>query len=234
MKLSLEDFRITPATHIVSLGKRCSVAYNLRRFYNFRSAFPLDWWITPASGIVKFLRQPDVGYLYDPALLKLTPNAASVRHRELGIQLHHEFPRNKARPGQPIKPGWKNAIENPKSRTIALIGKFLGLNAAGNRIAFVREDAELAAALTDRLDALFPLADYTLIVLPKIPGGKHDAFKWKGDPALWNKALGDLNLSLDRTHHQPFDEKAKIIDEEDFQGTANPARQKNSSNALHY
>jgi len=205
------------------------VAYNLRRFYNFRGAFPLDWWITQASGVVEFLRRPDAGYLYDQEQLELPPSGKAVHHRSLGFNFNHEFPRDGSQPGYPVRSGWRDLIEEPRRRTVALIGKFLGLNAAGNRVAFVREDAETVDAIGERLDTLFPLADYTLIVLPRISGNERDPSGWKGDPALWDKALGDLNLSLDRTNHQPFEESAKII-HDDQSGAISRARQKQPAN----
>jgi hypothetical protein len=214
MKLPLPDFRTTPATHIVSLGRRCAVAYNLRRFYNFQSAFPFDWWISPLGGVLRFLHHPDVDSLYDPEQLELSHNGSTVRHRTLQIQLHHEFPRDTSQPGRPVRDEWRDAIEHPKSRTTALLEKFLALNAGGNRIAFIREDNGPGEQIAKRLDALFPLADYTLVELPRVPGGMQDAYGWKGNPVLWDAALHDLGLTLDRTHHRPFQDKAALIRED--------------------
>ena len=91
------------ATRIISLGGRCAVAHNLRRFFDFGEAFPFDWWITPFDGLIKFLANPDPDWLYDPAELDLTANKGSVRHSDLGIRLHHEFPRDRVE-AQPINP----------------------------------------------------------------------------------------------------------------------------------
>jgi hypothetical protein len=190
---------------------RCAVAYNLRRFYNFRSAFPFDWWITPAEGVAAFLEHPDADYLYDMTQLELVHAGKTVKHRELGFRLHHEFSRDEGTPGQPVRPGWQGAIADPKSRTVALMDKFLGLNTPGNRIAFVREKADgFGDRIAGRLNKLFPLADYTLIELSRVPGSNEDSFGWKGDPARWNETLAPLDLSLDRTHHQSFEGKRII------------------------
>ncbi|HEY5237717.1 MAG TPA: DUF1796 family putative cysteine peptidase [Rhizomicrobium sp.] len=211
MKLCLEDFRTAPATHIVSLGRRCAVAYNLRRFYNFQSAFPFDWWISPLGGVVQFLERPDVDCLYDPEELELSHNGSTVRHRTFQIQLHHEFPKDASHTGRLVRDDWRDAIEHPKRRTTALLKKFLGLNAPGNRVAFVREDDATADQITERLNELFPLADYLLVELPKFPGGMNDEHGWKGNPTLWNEALRNLNLTLDRTRHSPFEETKGLV-----------------------
>jgi hypothetical protein len=204
MHLPLQDFKTAPATHFVSLGARCAVAYNLRRFYNFRSAFPFDWWITSTAGVAKFLRRMDIEYLYAPDQLELTPDARTVRHRGLNFQLHHEFPRENKKGGR-VLPNWFEAIEQPKKRTAALINKLLALNSSNNRVVFVREQEKITDHIAGCLDTLFRQAEYTLVVLPKIPRNFNGKFGWHGDPEQWDKALGALGLSLDLNNHQPFD-----------------------------
>lgn len=208
MRLSLKDFRTAPATHFVSLGNRCATAYNLRRFYNFHSAFPFDWWITPAAGVVTFLQHPDVENLYNPVQLELANDGKTVHHRNLKFQLHHEFPRE----GTRVRAGWQNEIELPKKRTTALLTRFLGLNSPGNRIVFVREQTQMSDRIVECLDVLFSLPDYTLAAFPKVAGSHQDASGWRGDPVLWDGVFSALGLSLDRTNHQPFSAGKSVIE----------------------
>lgn len=204
MRLSLPEFRQRPATHIVSLGPRCATAYNLRRYFGFGDAFPFDWWITPHDGLVGFLGDPDLDTLYDPQRLEAAQERATVRHAELGILLHHEFPRDAAAPGRPVVAGWKALLAQPRRRSAHLLDKLLGLDRAGLRIAFVREagtcdDTEPIAA---RLAALFPRAHWTLAAIPivPVPAGPD----WQGDPVLWDQAFRPLALSLERQRVKPF------------------------------
>jgi hypothetical protein len=81
------------------------------------------------------------------------------------------------------------------------------LNASGTRIAFVREaapDEPAADELWDRLDALFPLAQWTFVVLQPLPTVQ--SADWKGDSPQWDQRLAASTLTLDRTGHEPFSE----------------------------
>ena len=46
-------------SHIVSLGHNCQLTYQLRRYFNFATAFPFDWWVTNMRGVIDTLE----GYL---------------------------------------------------------------------------------------------------------------------------------------------------------------------------
>jgi hypothetical protein len=203
MQISQVIFSRRPATHIVSLGQNCATAYNLRRHFDFGDAFPFDWWIVPADGLARFLVNPDVDALYDPARLELTPDAGSVRHREFDFKLFHEFPRQSDLPDSRIREDWHEFIERPKQRAAALVAKLMKLNATSNRIAFIREGPS-SVDLADQLDALFPMAETTLAVLEHIPDNRSDPEAWKGNAAGWDRALSALGLTLDRTGHRPF------------------------------
>lgn len=206
MRLPLQRFRTAPATHIVGLGGRCAVAYNLRRFFDFDTAYPFDWWITPVPAVLKYLRRPDPDYLYDPRLLRLMPRGKAVRHRELRIQLSHEFPRDTSKPpgDRPVLRGWQSHIAEPKARTAALTERLLALNAPANRIAFIRDRRELTEPLTNILQTLFPRAEWTLVNLPPAARAQDERFDWRGDPELWGRLLSRLQLAFARGTHPPF------------------------------
>ena len=163
MELNLGDFKAQAATHIVSLGIACDTAYNLRRYFDFGGAFPLDWWIVPPSALTRFLRNPDAEVLYDLDKLALTSNGGGVYHTELDLHLLHEFPRV-SMPSGPISADWREHVDGPKARTTALLQKLLALNAPGNRVAFIRHKAAEQDVHAE-LENLFYLADWIFIQL---------------------------------------------------------------------
>lgn len=199
-------------SHIVVLGKRCATTHNVRRFFNFGEGYPFDWWITPFDGLLQVLKRPDVDWLYDPALIRLTVERRSVRHTPTRIFFHHEFPREpeaspQAGRGPPVRADFLEHLEAPRARAAALLKKLLSLDTPGARILFVRENGDqevLEAALAER----FSKADWTLKVVPMVisPGFIPPCPKerWKGDPAAWDRALSVLDVRLDNPSLKPF------------------------------
>lgn len=212
-QISLQDFRKSPATQIISLGPRCTTTYNLRRYYNFQSAFPFDWWITEEQAMHRLLADLDPGKIYDPALLALTENAVSVTNTHYDILLHHEFPRDWSKADGPVKPDFLDHIEEPKGRTAYLIDKFLGLDRRSERIMFVREQPD-ATNLLPHLERLFSDAEWCFVTFPLVQG--EPGFDWKLNPATWDKVLAGLGVTLDTTRHRPFVFKGSEHHAEDF------------------
>ena len=199
-------------SHIVSLGRRCATSHNLRRYFNYGEGFPFDWWITPFEGLLQVLERPDVDWLYDPSLMRLTDARRSVRHTPSGILFHHEFAREQGAPRElgespPVREDFLEHLATPRARTAHLLRKFLALNESGNRILFIRETGE-----RDKLEPVlakrFSRADWTLETLAKVcspdfkpADGKQ---KWQGDPVLWDRILMKLNARLDNPSLKPF------------------------------
>jgi hypothetical protein len=152
-QLSLEEIREQALTDIVSLGGRCATAHNLRRHFNFMSAMPFDWWISRSlSGV---LSDFDIDKLYNPDLLEVTFDKLSVRHKEYGLLLHHEFPRDKAT--YRVVPDFRDYLAVPKLRTASLFSKFKRLNSFERRIVFYRE-GELESDVTRVISDMLPSA----------------------------------------------------------------------------
>jgi hypothetical protein len=148
--------------------------------------------------LLKFLTRPDVDWLYDPGKLELTLGDASVRHRELGILLYHEFPREPGKP-HPVKPGFLDAIARPKARTTRLVEKLLALDVAHERLVFIREREcpEPIENLSDVLGALYRKAEWRLVNLRHV-SSDYAVHGWNGDPAPWDSALADLPIQFER------------------------------------
>ncbi len=169
---TLESFRKRPASHIVSLGSRCAVAHNLRRYYNFNTAYPFDWWITPLRGVIGYLERPDIDFLYSADELVLAEGSATVKHRSLYIELHHEFPRAGGQHSSPVVPDFLAWCEAPSARTRRLTERLLQLDDPETRILFVREQANATSCveqLERALEATFLRATWCLAVVEQVP-----------------------------------------------------------------
>jgi hypothetical protein len=201
MYLSLEYFNSRPATQIVSLGRACKTAFNLRRFFDFSGAFPFDWWYSEPEALLSFLRSMDVDALYHPDLIELSEDGKSVTNKRFPVLLHHEFPRDYSAPGQPIADGWRGAVGKARQRTAALIDKFKALNSEGNRVAFFREGPTPETAFISALATLLDCAEWTYV---PVDLADEPEFEWKGDPRKWDDLLRATGVRLDRTNHRPF------------------------------
>ena len=186
-------------TEIVSLG--APVLDDLQRapIFNFRSAFPLDWWFTPMGSVARvFNASLDVGSIYDPAKLELTEGAASGAPPRIDgtDPLHHEFPRNWEIEGGPVVDDFLQHLEGPRRRTAYLVNKLLALDRPGERILFVFEPIKFPASLPEiaalraAIGRLFPNAGWKLAI---VQGPEPDSrFDWRDDPAAWDDRLRGL------------------------------------------
>jgi hypothetical protein len=194
MQVDLEQFRMSPATDVVGLGPLCATSYNLRRHFDFSEAFPFDWWVTNGNSITAALSKLEVDYIYDLSLLEVTEDRHTVCHKELGILLHHEFPRGPNYPSGRSGPILDNIgahISIPKARTRHLISKFNALNCTGKRILFVREGAD-GIGIESELNKLFPLATWCIQYIPTVVTDANHG--WQGNPAEWDKHLSGLQV----------------------------------------
>ena len=215
MYMDTRSFTVEKATHIISLGKTCAVAYNLRRYFDFDMAFPFDWWVTPPSGLCKLIQKPDPDYLYNPIMLEVTDDKSSVIHKELKIQLHHEFPREWKSAGMPVRDDWMDYVEKPKARTTALLRRLLALNRPDCRLAFVTHGS-MELSLIEALEGLFHDAQWTLLSFNGLDQPRTD---WRNDPDVWDRALQVSGLILDRKDHRPFVQKTS---EPTYESLINP------------
>ena len=218
--------------YVISLGGNCRAAWNVRRFFNFSTAFPFDWWITPWRALNELLSDFDIDRLYCPDLLEEVKTKdgaiASIRHRELGIILQHEFPRDWNSPGNPVCGDWGESIATPKRRTRYLLDRFVSLDTPGTRILFVRNTLHRPVdgtntispgVTTERLRALFPLANIHLLLTncpieANDPGVSHldfdDAAKdWRGDWEVWHRAFKSTGFRLANSALPTFDKGAE-------------------------
>jgi hypothetical protein len=218
-------------THIVSLGSNCRVTHNLRRYFDFCSAYPFDWWICPLRSATKFLREPDLAKLYagahlEPRWSRDGQQIESVSNNYYDILLHHEFPR--AHPGYSVVTDFRDHAAAPMARQTYLLRKLFALDLAGNRILFVhnfsrqeinldisdvtafRDAVKLHFSKTD-IDFLFinppqeievQIAGATVLSFEDV-GGKD----WRGDHELWSRHLARAGVKFSNNEGTRFVER---------------------------
>ncbi|HEX4096497.1 MAG TPA: hypothetical protein VHX64_07195 [Caulobacteraceae bacterium] len=207
---------MTAFSHIVSLGYRCRTTQRLREHFGFKTAFPFDWWITPAASGANVLRDWDVERLYEPAQLKPIHRwgrTLYIEHIGYGLRFQHEFPMDLKR--QHVLPGWHSHIAQAKSRTAHLMQKLDLLDRPDRKVLWVRElmpgeevmPAALAALRLAAHDRA-PRAQSSFLLISasgaEAPGWQalkiDDPVRepWAGTPAIWDAALGSLGYGFER------------------------------------
>ena len=208
--------------HVVALGYNCRVAYNLRRTFGFKTAYPFDWWVTPLPALAAFLHDPSLDRLYDPALLEPVIKGGgihSIHNAHYRIQMEHEFPKLK---NGFVRDDWIEFVNEPRTRTDYLLRRMREIP-AGSRVLFVRwtkrmERRELGERfeplmrdVLHGLEQMFPAVRRSVLLVDppvrieapgvmavRIPDPIRD---WKGTPELWTKAL--LGMGLERAGFRP-------------------------------
>ena len=220
----IDCLRRQPVHHIVSLGCACEVAFNLRRFYSFATAYPFDWWISSPHGVADLIGSADIDALYDDRMLHLSANAEAVKNSRFDISLHHEFSRDWKSPGHPVITPFYPSIAAAKKRTFFLFDRLLSLDKKDTRIAFIRMSSSSDEGYTERnsiIDALsyrFNKSLFTLIYVNgrfstdevdsvvNITFENEKYFGWKGNPARWDAGLHSLGLQLQPGIHRTVTE----------------------------
>lgn len=77
---------------VFSAGPYCRAAFHLRRLFDQEQAFPFDWWVTPASSMLRML-QPDFRFQLTPGQIFLTEAAQVVLNSADQILHLHDFRR---------------------------------------------------------------------------------------------------------------------------------------------
>lgn len=142
----------SPFSHVVPLGLSCRVTHQLRSFSGIGVAYPFDWWISPLSGLTRYLADPDPDRIYAPSRLEEVRGDGllkAIRSIEFGIELFHEFPRIRIPVNgvevSVVAPDWATHIGAAREKHAARLQRLLATDKPGNRILFVRHryDADL-------------------------------------------------------------------------------------------
>jgi len=138
--------------HLVPLGLSCRVTHQVRRFSGLGIAYPFDWWISPLSGLARYLADPDPDRIYAPSRLEEVREEGrvkAIRSIDFGIELFHEFPRVRIPVNgvevSVVAPDWAAHIGAAREKHAVRLRRLLATDKTGNRILFVRHryDADL-------------------------------------------------------------------------------------------
>jgi hypothetical protein len=172
-------------THIVSLGKNCMVAYQIRRFFGVEKSYPLDWWITPFDGLIKFLEFSDVNNLFDADQIAISENGQTIMNPQYGICYHHDFKREG--PDNRISKNFIDQVGEVKEKYHHVINNLNLLDTNSNSVVFIRSinyNDDLKK-LTSVLGLKFRNADFSVLSInPKIQGVGSN---WQGDNKEWDE-----------------------------------------------
>ena len=213
-------------SHVVPLGASCRVTWQLRTFFRDGRAYPFDWWASTVDGLAAYLEVMDPSRIYGVGgLEELVEDGrvTTIRSREFGFQLYHEFPRHRGPTGaSEVSPGWEAHVAAAAKRHADRLERLRGLDRKGNRILFVRhkyafepgpagDPAPSVARLLRSLDTGWSRARFTLLLV-NFPDGYEPPTRvlslrfddppgpapeeWRGDKAIWENALRSLGLSL--------------------------------------
>lgn len=88
--------------HIISLGHRCAIAWQVERYFNYPEHYFFDWLITPFDSLLRLFEQQFENFAaLDQLEVWEVPNARlrpgilldTVIETRYGIGMHHDFPR---------------------------------------------------------------------------------------------------------------------------------------------
>jgi len=183
---------------VVSLGRACQPAYQLRRLTGVKTAHVFDWIITPDKGLLRWL-ETDLDQFF--ARDRLTVDQRSVViDQPTETQFLHEFP-----PGA----DFEKAYEENAGRFAMLVERWRNLLASDQHVLFVRQhgwsnDARAAALrLRDTIAAQAPRLRFKLLYLTPDEQGdwreqgiinrflrQPEPYEWTGDDDAWGEVLG--------------------------------------------
>lgn len=184
---------------IVSLGRGCQPAHQIRRLNTDAVAHVFDWIVTPDAALISFIAS-DLDGFFARERLEMGPENCII-DRETKTQFLHEFPAGSDFDAQFAKNADKYAM---------LAQRWRELLASEQRVLFVRQhawDADLRACamrLRDTIAAKAPRLQFSLLYLTATdeadwgePGivnrrlNQPAPYVWTGDDAAWQTLLNE-------------------------------------------
>jgi hypothetical protein len=183
---------------VVSLGRGCQPAHQIRRILQSSSANIFDWIVTTDEGLVAHIESGLDGFFERDSLA--AGSEGFIVDRATGTQFQHEFPKDADFDAQ---------YEASKGRFIMLAQRWRELLASEQDVLFVRQhgwDADVRASavrLRETIRRCAPRLHFTLLYLTKDAAGapwgeaqilnryltQPDPYDWKGDDAAWSRLL---------------------------------------------
>lgn len=188
---------------IVSLGRGCQPAHQIRRLDAGAVAHVFDWIVTPDAALVNFIAA-DIAGFFARERLEMGPENCII-DRETKTQFLHEFPAGS---------DFDVQFEKNVGRYAMLAERWRALLASEQSVLFVRQhawDADLRATATrlrDTLAAKAPRLRFSLLYLTA--GDEPDwhergiinrrlnqpvPYEWTGDDAAWETLLNEASAA---------------------------------------
>ncbi len=187
--------------YIVSLGRHCQTAYQIRRFTGASKAFFFDWVRTPLVGLMRVLKQ-DFSGAFLLSGLQLGEEATLVLDRETGIGYRHSFEPD-AVTGKIEQASLERQYPEQRRKHEFLLRRWRDV-VRGENVLFVRHDAMSPAEVDSLYRALVCYAGHPAVGLLVVgPGAGNEqpifpqacmaagfplpsgAADWKGSDAAW-------------------------------------------------
>lgn len=186
---------------VVSLGRACQPAYQIRRLDAGAQAHVFDWVITPDAGLVDLIATGLDGFFARDRLEMGHHNC--IADRVTDTRFLHEFPKGLDFTAQ---------YEMNAGRIAMLVERWRALLASTQRILFVRQHAwntdvrATAVRLRDTIAAQAPRLIFSLLYLTETEDDdwgedgivnlrlrQQEPYVWTGDNAAWEQVLAEAN-----------------------------------------
>jgi hypothetical protein len=193
-------------TRLVSLGRGCDCAHQIRRFTGIESASYFDWLATPHSALVKVLRLRFDGCFAQENLV-VAEEDTTVRDDLTGLHYHHNFSRSADK--KTIAPSAIEREYERESAKMSFLARRWFETIRNETVLFVRRDTPTVPQALELYQALEEqVPDRPTSLLFVIPPGYEfaidhprifaepcmkpaDDAAWYGDDEAWNGVLGN-------------------------------------------
>lgn len=200
------------------------MTHQARTCFGVGAAYPFDWWLSPMSGLTRYLAALDPQRIYRADALEervVDGRVESIRSVEFGVELHHEFPRYREAGVSAVCSGWREQIAAARAQHDRRLARLRHLDRRGNRILFLRhkysvEPLEAAPSravgeLWDVLHSQWPRARLDLLLINVAVDGplprrvlavRFDdppaapPEQWRGETPRWQAAFDSCGLRL--------------------------------------
>ncbi|MBI3438741.1 MAG: hypothetical protein HY054_08865 [Proteobacteria bacterium] len=189
---------------IVSLGRGCQPAHQIRRIFDIERAHIFDWIMTPDEGLRTSIRT-GLEHFFERDRLVIGPEGCIV-DATTNIQFMHEFPDGLVA---------DRTYAEHAARFSALVARWQELMSSSQRVLFVRQHAWAADArasavmLRETLDAAAPALDYTILYLTEneqpawnesriVNEYLHqmEPYDWRGDDRAWSTLFNSVEVHV--------------------------------------
>jgi hypothetical protein len=187
---------------VVSLGRSCQPAFQIRRYTGIEDAQLLDWVVTPDSALCHVLANSFEGW-FQKDRLDFVPGSHAV-DRVSGVRFLHEFDK-----AESLDEGHRQHA----GRMARLLFRWRALMISGERLLFVRshfDEPDVLACARRLVEVLQQSTSNPFEVLYLVPpvvfdpshriagvtfaalDPKPEGFDWKGDNAAWDRVLAEV------------------------------------------